>query len=385
MSASVRHNAADQRSLPPLRVVMAGGGTGGHLFPAIALAQELQRREPRAAVLFVSTGQPIERTTLARYGFELAEIPAEGLKGKSLKIRVRAVVKAFAGVVAALKIVNRFRPDLMVSVGSYAAGPVGLAGWLARVPLVLQEQNSVPGVTHRMLQPMVRRVYTSFRVSRRWFPADKVRLLGNPLRRELFQEQADGMRSPGRQKSFTVLILGGSQGAHAINRAVAEALGLDLPKMGWIHQTGAADEEWVREAYAARKIAADIRGFFTNMAQVYQRADLVICRAGASTVTELTALGKPAILIPFPHAADDHQTHNARDLSDQGAAEILMESDLNGKILATRIRYFQRNPQHLARMGRRAAALGRRHAARDIVDDWYQMLNRPQKTPLPLA
>ncbi|MGB5985342.1 MAG: undecaprenyldiphospho-muramoylpentapeptide beta-N-acetylglucosaminyltransferase [Desulfobacterales bacterium] len=363
----------------PLRVIMAGGGTGGHLFPAIALAQELRRREPDAAILFVSTGRPFEHATLARYGFTLMTIPVEGIKGKSLKVRLRAGAKAVQGVAAARKIVRRFRPDLMVSVGSYAAGPVGLAGWLAGIPLVLQEQNSVPGITHRMLSPLARRVYITFAASRAYFPAAKVRLLGNPLRRELVEANsaAPADEADSRPAGFTVLILGGSQGAHAINEALVAALSPECRPIQWIHQTGADDEPWVQRAYAALKLNADVRAFFTDVRAVYRKADLVICRAGASTITEITALGKPAILIPFPFAADDHQTRNARELSNQGAAETILESELSGPRIAGRIHYYRAHPDQLRRMGQRAADLGRPQAAREIVDDWRDVLDRP--------
>jgi UDP-N-acetylglucosamine--N-acetylmuramyl-(pentapeptide) pyrophosphoryl-undecaprenol N-acetylglucosamine transferase len=236
----------------------------------------------------------------------------------------------------------------------------------------------VPGITHRMLKFLARRVYVTFPASSFWFPAAKVRMFGNPLRREfltLDQKKKDGV--------FTVLILGGSQGAHALNRAMVEALSEPDQKpvrdIKWIHQTGTADEIWVQEAYQAQQVRSEVQAFFTDMATVYQQADLVVCRAGATTISELTAMGKPAIFIPFPFAADDHQTQNARELRDRGAAEILMEHELTGPMLMTRILHYWTRPEELAAMGRQAANLGRPHAARDIADDWNQLF-RPRAT-----
>lgn len=374
-------NGTNRQDRPcPLRVVMAGGGTGGHLFPAIAMAQELRRREPEASILFVGSGRPFEHDTLARYQFALEVIPSAGIKGQTFRARLQALGKALAGVAKAWNIIRRFKPHLVVSVGSYVAGPMALAGWLMRVPLVLQEQNSVPGITHRLLAPLARRIYVTFEISRRWFPAAKVRLMGNPLRRELLAERGARDKSDATTDSalspFTVLIIGGSQGARAINQSVVAALEHDGAAIYWIHQTGIADEEWVRSAYANLGIDGEIRAFFIDLERAYHQADLVVCRSGATTLTELAALGKPAIFIPFPHAADNHQEHNAREMSATGAAETILENELTGHKLAARIHHYRRNRQELVEMGHQAARFGRPQAARDIVDDWDHLLQR---------
>lgn len=357
----------------PLRVLIAGGGTGGHLFPGIAVAQELRRRDPANRVRFVSRGNEFERAALARAGFELTAITVEGLKGRGGWNQLRALVNLPRGVLQSAGVLREFRPDLVIGLGSYAAGPVVLAAWAMRLPIALCEQNTLPGVTNRALARFADRIFTSFERTAGGFDPAKVVWTGNPLRREfLATGRPAGERRPG---PFTVLVLGGSQGAHRLNTVMAEALERmgGLEGFAFIHQTGAADEQAVAEAYRRAGARARVQAFFQDMAEIYAAADLVVCRAGATTVAEITALGKAALYVPFPFAADDHQRLNAGEMVAAGAAEMIDEAGLSGEVLAGRIHEYAARPDVLGRMGAAATRLGRPDAARDIVDECYRL------------
>jgi UDP-N-acetylglucosamine--N-acetylmuramyl-(pentapeptide) pyrophosphoryl-undecaprenol N-acetylglucosamine transferase len=367
----------------PLHILIVGGGTGGHLFPGIATAQAFLAANPANRVLFASTGNAFERRTLAAGGFRLATVPSEGLKGRGLVGQLRALLKLPPGLMRSLDIIGRFRPDLVLGLGSYASAPLIAAAWLRRKPIVLCEQNIIPGITNRMLAPLARRIHISFEDTAAWFPARKTMLTGNPVRPDIRAlEDAPAVTSKNNPKNdphtFTVLVTGGSQGAHAVNLAVTAALpylqGLD--GLRCIHQTGREDAVRVQKAYQDNGIAAEVGAFFTDMASRYHQADLVVCRAGATTVAELTAMGKAALFIPFPFAADDHQTLNARTLQRQAAADLIPQSRLSGEALAQRLLYYYRHRDALAAMAARAKALGRPNAAAAIVADGYRLLQR---------
>ncbi|WP_373501645.1 undecaprenyldiphospho-muramoylpentapeptide beta-N-acetylglucosaminyltransferase [Desulfococcus sp.] len=367
----------------PLSIIIAGGGTGGHLFPGIAVAREFMARNPESRVLFVSTGRPLELDILARAGFPHRRIRAEGIKGRGIFSKLRAVFKIPGSIRGALGVIRGFSPDLVVGVGGYSSGPVVAAARLCGIKCVLQEQNILPGITNRILARWVDRIYVSFEDTR--FPGTRaaVILTGNPVRKEILEAAADtgGSRDGEKKRSFSLLVLGGSQGAHGINQAMADAaehLG-GIGPFHVVHQTGPQDEEWVRAAYAERGISAEVSDFYDDMPGQYRNADLIVCRAGATTVAEISAVGKPAIFIPFPHAADNHQELNARTLVAAGAAEIILEKDLDGALLADRIRWLAGHPEALKEMEDRAGRMGRPNAAADIVDDCYELLTRSGK------
>ena len=358
---------------------MAGGGTGGHLFPAIAIAEAFLEKNSRNTILFVSTGKPFERTVLSELGFSLACVAAEGIKGKGLWHQVRAFSRLPQGILQALAILLKFAPDLVVGVGSYASGPLVLAAWLLRIPIVLHEQNIQPGITNRILLPLATRVHVSFLNTRFSTHSAKIRFSGNPIRKKI-QECAVRSINPesgalSTRKSFTIGIIGGSQGAHAINLAVIQALSL-LKDHGFhfIHQTGQTDLQLVQDAYLLHGISSTVRPFFQDMTDCYRQSDLMICRSGATTVAEITAIGKPAIFIPFPHASDNHQALNADSLVQSQASEMILEKDLTGSVLAERILFLAANPERLARMADRARQQGNPLAARTIVDDCYALV-----------
>ena len=369
--------SAGSRTIRPLRVVIAGGGTGGHLFPGIAVAEEIRARTPHSRVLFISRGNDFEHAALARAGFPLESIAVEGLKGRGRWNQVRGLCRLPKAVVQSVRRLWGFRPDLVIGLGSYSAGPVVLAAWLMRIPIALCEQNTLPGITNRLLARLADRIFISFQGSGGGFDPDKIRWTGNPLRRDIVA--AVGRGTPSRladpQPPFTVLVLGGSQGAHRLNTAVAEALDhlVDRQRFFFIHQTGPMDEATVAAAYGRTGTAARVQAFFTDMADQYLQADLVVCRAGATTVAEITALGKAAVFVPFPYAADDHQRLNARQMVDAGAAEMIDEQELSGERLAGRIGFYASHPEVVASVAEQAARLGKPDAARHIVDECYRL------------
>ncbi|MBW2591785.1 MAG: undecaprenyldiphospho-muramoylpentapeptide beta-N-acetylglucosaminyltransferase [Deltaproteobacteria bacterium] len=365
--------ATELRPQGPLKILIAGGGTGGHLFPGLAIAQAFAAKDPCNSIVFVSIGNALEQSILSKKGFELKQIRVEGFKQRGVFNQVKALLKIPPGIFQSIRIIKKFRPDLVIGVGSYAAGPVAAAAWLLGVKIVLHEQNILPGLTNRMLAGIADRIYVSFKNPPAFFSPAKTRITGNPVRSEILHAAG-----PGREKkqAFTVLIIGGSQGAHSINMAITDALQHipDRDRFFFIHQTGTKDLDKVTQAYRENRMSGKIRAFFSDMAQPYSLADLIVCRAGATTVAEVTALGKAVIFIPFPFAADNHQVLNARILSDGGAAETILENDLNGRLLAQRIRYYEEHPRQLAGMAGRAAGLGHPDAAEDIVMDCYRLL-----------
>ncbi len=360
-----------------LRVVIAGGGTGGHLFPGLAIAQEFMTRNERNTVLFVSTGNPLERSVLNETDFRLETITAEGIKGRGLWNQTKSALKIPRGIVESVRILKGYQPDLTVGLGSYSAGPVVVSAWLMRTKIVLHEQNILPGITNRILARFADRIYVSFDDTKKRFDPQKIRLTGNPVRKDLLNHHnGTGNDAAADSTSFCVLIIGGSQGAHRINMTVVEALGhlAQKERLYFIHQTGAADEQTVNAAYQRLGIAARVQSFFRHMAPLYKQADLIICRAGATTVAEVTALGKAVVFIPFPFAADNHQALNADTLAREGAAEMILEKDLNAVDLAQKIEYFASHPQALEAMAAKAGQLGHPAAAQAIVDDCYNLL-----------
>jgi UDP-N-acetylglucosamine--N-acetylmuramyl-(pentapeptide) pyrophosphoryl-undecaprenol N-acetylglucosamine transferase len=360
-----------------LRIVIAGGGTGGHLFPGLAIAQEFVARNAHNSVVFVSTGNPLERSVLNDTEFRLETITAEGIKGRGIWNQAKSALKVPRGIVEAMRILKAYRPDLTIGIGSYSAGPVVVAAWLLGTKIVLHEQNILPGITNRILARFADRIYVSFEDTKTRFDPQKTRLTGNPVREELLKERAgSGNEAAPGSKSFCVLIIGGSQGAHSINMTVVEALSHLTRKeaLYFIHQTGTADEQIVKAGYQHAGIAARVQSFFRHMAPLYKQADLIICRAGATTVAEVTAMGKAVIFIPFPFAADNHQALNADTLARHGAAEKILQKDLNARELGQKIEYYASHPEALVTMAAKAAQLGHPEAAQTIVDDCYSLL-----------
>jgi len=356
-----------------MRVLIAGGGTGGHFFPAVALAEAFMVTDPEGSILFAGTDNPLEVSILLRRGFDHVGISAGGLRGQGIWRQSHALFKLPIGFWQAVRTTWRFKPDLTIGVGGYASGPVALAARLMGKNMVIHEQNLLPGFTNRMLGRFAHRVFVSFPDDLGMFTSSKTMLTGNPVRQEVLRAAS----SESRKDGFTVLVVGGSQGAHAINCAVVEALKhLDLPSpMSFIHQTGTKDAPWVARVYKEHGIRATVEPFIDDMASAYHSSDLVICRAGASTVAELAALGKPALFIPFPFAANNHQELNARYVADRGGGEVMLEKDLDGESLARKIRHYEANRDALKDMSIRASALGRPDAAEAMVDECRRLVS----------
>ena len=371
-------DAVDSEKRPvPFSVVIAGGGTGGHLYPGIAVARELLSRHPAAAISFAGTANGIEARVIPHEGFALDVIRSGGLKGKSFVARARGAALVPIGLVDAWRIVTARRPDLVIGVGGYSSGPVVLVAALRGVPTMVLEQNAVPGLTNRMLSRYVQAAAVSYESTRQFF-GSKAFVSGNPVRPEFLD--AAGSKESSRDATTTrVLVFGGSQGAHAINMAMVEAaagLAAQGPNLRITHQTGERDVGMVRAAYAQARLAADVEPFLDDMGRRLGQADVVICRAGATTLAEITAAGRAAILIPLPTATDDHQRKNAEALVASGAADLLLQRDLNGRVLAERILAFAGDRPRRERMAAAARGLARPDAARVIVDRALELVGR---------
>jgi len=358
-----------------MKMVIAGGGTGGHLFPGVAIAEEFLRRDKEYSVLFIGTERGLEARVLRNLGFELRFITIEGVKGRGLRSLV-ALMKMPWSLLQSFGILRSFSPDVVIGVGGYASGPAMMAACLMGIPTAIAEQNALPGVTNRILAKFVRRVFVSFSESLKWMPPEKTVVSGNPIRSGFFGTESGGEKAGGR---FTVLVFGGSQGAHRLNEAVRDALPYLEEWKGrlrFIHQTGEKDAGEVEEAYREYGMDADVFPFIRDMASAYRSADLLICRAGATSIAEITACGKAAVFIPFPFAVNDHQTGNARVLVEAGAAEMIAERDLDGGKLAHIIRRLSADPARLKAMEEKSRSLGNPRAAADIVDACVAMVKR---------
>ncbi len=357
-----------------MKVLIAGGGTGGHLYPGIALAEEVLTRKKGNEVLFVGTQRGLEARVVPELGYPIEFIQVAGLKGKGWVGRITGLFKLPSALWQSRAIVRRFKPDFAVGVGGYASGPAILAAWILGVPTIVLEQNTVPGLTNRWLAKVARAVYVMFGESAVYFPRSKVHVLGNPIRKQLLD---NFLRSKlDANGKFNLLVLGGSQGAHALNLRMLEAassLASLEDKLSIVHQTGPNDESLVRQGYAELGVEADVHAFITDVSEAYRRADLVVCRAGATTLAELTVSKKAAILIPYPYAADNHQELNARSMVQAGAALMLVERELDGKRLADLILTLARDTERLARMEQAASRVGRPEAAREIVDAFMEL------------
>jgi UDP-N-acetylglucosamine--N-acetylmuramyl-(pentapeptide) pyrophosphoryl-undecaprenol N-acetylglucosamine transferase len=311
-----------------MNVIIAGGGTGGHLFPGIAVAREIQRRQPASRILFVGAEQGIETRIVPKEGFELRTLPVGGIKGLGAVRQVRNLMGMVSGFFKARSILRQFKPDVVIGVGGYASFPMLSAATVGRYPRVIMEQNAIPGLANRVIGRWTDFAAVTDERTQSYFGTRAV-VTGNPIRPE-FKTIPQKLHST----PYTILIFGGSQGAQSINRAILEALdelAALRDRLRFVHQTGERQLEDVKKGYSSKGFQADVRPFFNNFYEQYAAADLIIARSGATTVAELKAAGRAAILIPFPFATDDHQTKNARAMADQKAAVLISNSELSGK------------------------------------------------------
>jgi UDP-N-acetylglucosamine--N-acetylmuramyl-(pentapeptide) pyrophosphoryl-undecaprenol N-acetylglucosamine transferase len=354
-----------------MRVLIAGGGTGGHVFPGLAIAEEFRRRDKDAKILFVGTRKGIEARVVPREGFEIRFVTAEGLVGRGIVKGLVAVMKLGPGIFTSLVIIRSFMADVVIGVGGYASFPLILAARILKVKSAIQEQNTIPGQVNRVAGRWVDSVFVAFEQALCYFPAGKGIVTGNPVRRRLL-EQVTGRKSD----TFTLLIIGGSQGSEEINRVMLEALDHLVAvkdSLAIIHQTGEKDYPRMADAYRQKGFNAEVYPFITDMERVYPLAHLVVCRAGALTLTELMIFRKASILIPFPFAANNHQAVNACELTSRKAARMILSCDVNGPLFAQEIINLFKHPEAIAEMERRVGELARPDAAERIVDVCYRM------------
>ncbi|MEW6321254.1 MAG: undecaprenyldiphospho-muramoylpentapeptide beta-N-acetylglucosaminyltransferase [Acidobacteriota bacterium] len=363
-----------------MRVVIAGGGTGGHLYPGIALAREIRRRDPEAVVVFAGTARGLEARVVPREGFPLELLRVAGLKGQSRLALLRGLALLPLAAIDAWRVLSAHRPDVVVGVGGFASGPVLALAALRGRPTLLLEQNALPGLTNRLLARLVDAAAVTFEESLRFFPRTGF-VAGNPVRPEFFdsprREANDESSSP--RRAARVLIVGGSQGAHAINVAMvaaAERLAAAGVRCEVVHQTGERDLGLVRDAYRRAGIEARVEAFLFEIDREMTRADLVVARAGATTLAELAASRTPAVLVPLPTATDDHQRRNAEVLASRGAAVVLDERTLDGAVLAGEILRLVGDDDARRRMGEAIGAMARPDAAARIADRVWALAGR---------
>jgi UDP-N-acetylglucosamine--N-acetylmuramyl-(pentapeptide) pyrophosphoryl-undecaprenol N-acetylglucosamine transferase len=365
-----------------MRLIIAGGGTGGHLFPGIAVAEEFLSRDTQNEVLFVGTERGIEARAVPEAGYRLELISAAGIRGKRGFSQIKGAAMMIHGYSQSRKVLKKFRPDLVLGVGGYASLPMLLAARGMQIPRFIHEQNAIPGQTNRLLSRFVDQVFITLEESARYFPKQSTLLTGNPLRQQILgmagrlrDSAPDAASRDGR--ALGLFVFGGSQGAHAINTAMVGALPF-LKQMGVgleiVHQTGEKDCSEVAAAYRQAGVEARVMPFISDMAAEYARADLIICRAGATTIAEVTACGKACLFIPFPHAVDDHQRRNAEALLKKEAGFMLLERELSGERLAGMIRELMDNPETVRRTAEQAFGLARLDAAKIIVDEMVKGL-----------
>lgn len=351
-----------------MRLIVAGGGTGGHLFPGIAVAEEFLALSPENEVLFVGTDRGIEARMLPKLGYRLATISASGVKGLGTAKKLMGAGRMLYGYAQSRRILKEFQPDLVLGVGGYASAPLVLAARGMGIRRFIHEQNATPGLANRILGRFVDRVFISMPESASFFPKEITLMTGNPIRKEILWSFHERTRSA--EHSFSVLVFGGSAGAHRINTALLEALPFLTQVQGRLritHQTGAKDVDAVRQGYASQGFQAEVTTFIDDMSAAYAAADLVICRAGATTIAEVTACGKACVFIPYPYAADDHQKKNAESLLNKEAGFMIVEEDLTGELLARQILELMEHPERLAEVERNARSLAQLDAAQVIV------------------
>ncbi len=365
-----------------LRILLTGGGTGGHVYPGLAVAEQLRQLAPEADIRFVGTRRGLEATLVPRAGWPFTAIAASGFRGLGMVARLRFLVNFALGGLGSLGLLLRWRPAVVLGTGGYVSAPVIAAARLLGVPCAVQEQNAIPGSVNRLVGRWARRAYLGFAGAAKWFPAGVCVATGNPVRGAMAaagerprqaRADSDGARH--------VLVFGGSGGAATLNRAVAAAAGGwdGRPGLTMLVQTGPREHAATAAAVAAAAPSGNLSvvPYIDDMAGELARADLVVCRAGAMTLAELHCLGKPAVLVPFPHATDDHQVRNARDCEAAGAAVVLLDAECDGPRLAAAVAELLGDPARLAALGDAARALARPQAARVIASDLLALAGHP--------
>lgn len=349
-----------------MKVLIAAGGTGGHIYPGIAVAKEIMRRDGNSEVLFVGTSRGLEKRIVPENGFQLSLIISAGLKNVGFAGKLKGLGVLPISFFEAARLLREFKPDVVVGAGGYVSGPALLIASLLRFPTLVMDSNALPGFTNRKLARFIDKAALTFEEAVPFF-GEKGIVTGNPVRKEFFDVPCKE-----RGEKTSILVFGGSQGARAINNAMMSALPLlesRADKLRIVHQTGEADFEKTREMYSRSRIEdADVRPFISDMFVEFGNADLVVCRAGATTCAELAGAGKASIMIPLPTAADDHQRKNAEAFERAGASKMLVQADVNGETLAGTIVELIESPERISEMEEAAKKLGRKDAAEATVD-----------------
>lgn len=355
-----------------MRMIITGGGTGGHVYPGIAVAREIESRG-KNEILFVGAKRGIESRLVPENGYKIELIEITGLKGRGLLAKLSTLAKLVTAVFRAFAIIKKFRPDLVLGVGGYASGPVGIAAKLAGIPVALAEQNALPGMTNRWLGRFVaQKVFVTWPESVKSFSADKAVVTGNPIRPEFFEVKR--MRT---DNLFSLLVIGGSQGAVSINNAICDSIGLfnaNKDKLRIVHQSGRNDERKVKEAYTSAEFEHEVKAFLDDMPQRLADADLVISRAGAGAISEICAVGRGAVYVPFPGASDDHQTKNGVEMEKAGAGIVVDDKDFNAEKAVALIKDFLADTEKAEEMGRQAKAKSVPGSAEKIADHLFEMV-----------
>lgn len=345
-------------------ILIMAGGTGGHVYPALATARCLQSAGYQ--VEWLGTRKGIEARLVPEAGIPLNCLSVTGLRGKRLAVLLKAPILLPLAVLQALRVCLRFKPVCVLGMGGFASGPGGLSAWLLRIPLVIHEQNAIPGTTNRILARFARQVLEGFAGA---FGSAAARFTGNPVREDIAGIEPPAQRGVGDHRPLRLLVVGGSLGAQVLNETVPRALA-QMPVAGrpevW-HQAGPKNYEATSAAYREGGVEARIDAYIDDMAEAYRWADAVVCRAGALTVAELAAVGLPAVLVPYPYAIDDHQTHNARWLSSRDGAVLMPQSELDAPRLAAQLRAWSEQPGQLASMAENARTCARPAAAQEVA------------------
>ncbi len=359
-------------------VVLAGGGTGGHLAPGLAVADELKGRLENVRIVFFGTGRPIEKRMIPPAGYELRVMDAVRMPRAVLDVPLFPL-RLWRSIRRAKEALRELKPVLVVGLGGYGAAPAVRAAHSLRIPSVLLEQNSIPGRANRWLSRVAKEVYVQFECSRRYFRhRDRVQVLGNPLRRDINQGSREGALAEFSLDAGlkTLLVLGGSQGASRINHAVCDALEHFAASLQIVHQTGSADLEWVSARHAEAGVRSHVAAFMDNMADAYAAAELIVSRAGATTLAEIAAVGRASILVPYPHAADNHQYLNAKVFEETGAAILVPDAELDGTTLARHVSELMQDDGRREKMAKAALTLAKPDATHDICDRILALLGK---------
>lgn len=376
--------AANEEGNPaaaPLRVLIAGGGTGGHVYPGLAVAEALLTLNPDSRVWFAGTSRGLEAALVPKAGHEIFMVPASGFRGMGPGARIRFLGNFVLGLGKSLALLNRLKPDVVLGTGGYVGAPVLAAARLLGRRTALQEQNAVPGSANRLLSRWAQRIYLGFDEARAFFPDRRCVFTGNPVRADFLAEAQAAESAPGWRgdRPLRLLVFGGSSGARTLNRALRDAAAIWAGRgdLELRLQTGPRERQSVADAYAGHPPdAVRVESFILDMPRALRWADLVVCRAGAMTLAELAAVGKPAILVPYPFATDDHQLRNARDVEAAGAAVVIEDRDCDAAAIAGIVGELTADPDRLRAMGRASAARSRTGAAMEIATDLMRLAGR---------